>query len=511
MTTKRKTTKKSSKSFLAKSKFSPRQLALIAALCVAIGIYVVARTFAATVAGSLEGEAMTLPASGGSVATDTTAVGGQALKLTSLGAATGTLATTAPGTTVVLRAKGTQCQGAPQARITLDGKDAVLASISATSWTSYTATVTSDAASHAVTAALTNPFSSKSKGKNGCVRELYIDQIQVMDTSTPSPAPDATIPTVSVTSPADGATVSGTTNVTVSATDNVAVTKVDFLINGNTVSTVTATPYAYTWDTTAVTNASYTLAATAYDAAGNVATSAPVAVTVNNVTPTPTPTAITPNGPSGNWSIVFDDEFSGTSLDLTKWSPNWYGEGGKMNNVGTYAANATVAGGNLVLQLSSSTAGALVHTDYKTGRYQLPIGGYTEARVYFPGSSAEPIYNWPAWWASGPSWPAAGEHDIAEGLSGKLTVNYHSPSGAHNFGAIAGTWYNAFHTYGVHRKATSADVYWDGVLVKSYPTDDNGAGEELILNVGASGSRVAQLGDAGAVKVDYVRAWNPAL
>jgi hypothetical protein len=179
-----------------------------------------------------------------------------------------------------------------------------------------------------------------------------------------------------------------------------------------------------------------------------------------------------------------------------------------MNNVGTYAANVAVSGGNLLLTLASSTSGALVHTGYGTGRYQLPVGGYTEARVYFPGDSARPIYNWPAWWASGPSWPAAGEHDIAEGLSGNLTVNYHSPSGAHNQGTIAGTWQNAFHVYGLHRKATSADVYWDGRLVKSYPTDDNGGGEELILNAGASGSATAQTGTAGTVKVDYVRAWR---
>ena len=62
-----------------------------------------------------------------------------------------------------------------------------------------------------------------------------------------------------------------------------------------------------------------------------------------------------------------------------------------MNKVGTYAANVSVSGGNLNLVLASSTSGALVHTDYGAGRYQLPVGGYAEARISFPGDSSRPI------------------------------------------------------------------------------------------------------------------------
>jgi hypothetical protein len=136
--------------------------------------------------------------------------------------------------------------------------------------------------------------------------------------------------------------------------------------------------------------------------------------------------------------------------------------------------------------------------------FLLPVGGYAEARVLFPGNGTS-IYNWPAWWTSGPGWPAAGEHDIAEGL-GSLTVNYHSLSGSHNQGVIPGTWSNAFHVYGLHRKATSADVYWDGRLVKSYSTDDNGGAQSLLLNVGRGNTAV--YGTGSQVKVDYVRAWR---
>lgn len=212
-----------------------------------------------------------------------------------------------------------------------------------------------------------------------------------------------------------------------------------------------------------------------------------------------------PSGVAGNWSLTFDDEFNGSSLDTSRWSAM---EGNTVNNVTTHASNVSVSGGNLVLTLASSTSGAEVSSGPGDGAgsngYYLPIGGYAEARVYFPGSGST-IYNWPAWWTSGANWPSAGEHDIAEGL-GTMTTNYHSPSGAHNFGTISGTWSNAFHTYGIYRKATSADVYYDGTLVKSYSTDDNSVGHSLLLNVGSGNTAV--YGTGSQVKVDYVRVWE---
>ena len=49
--------------------------------------------------------------------------------------------------------------------------------------------------------------------------------------------------------------------------------------------------------------------------------------------PTPThtrhPRAVTPmpTGVPGDWTLKFDGEFNGTSLDTTKWSTGWYGSG----------------------------------------------------------------------------------------------------------------------------------------------------------------------------------------
>jgi len=97
-----------------------------------------------------------------------------------------------------------------------------------------------------------------------------------------SPTGDTTPPTVNVTSPARGATVSGTVDVTADAADAVGVTRVEFLVNGEVVATDTQPPYAFAWNTTAVSNGQHTLGARAFDAAGNQATDTDTVVTVSN-------------------------------------------------------------------------------------------------------------------------------------------------------------------------------------------------------------------------------------
>jgi hypothetical protein len=86
-------------------------------------------------------------------------------------------------------------------------------------------------------------------------------------------------------------------------------------------------------------------------------------------------------------------------------------------------------------------------------------------------------------------------------------VNYHSSSGAHNQGAIPGYWCGGYHVYTLNRQATKSDVYYDGVLVKSYATDDHSSPQYLVINIGAGAP--AAYGAASQVKVDYVRAWSP--
>ncbi len=109
-----------------------------------------------------------------------------------------------------------------------------------------------------------------------------------------NPFTDTQSPAVSITSPANGATVAGTVSVQVSATDNVGVTQVELYRDGVLIGTKTSSPYTFNWDTTTVANGTHTLTAKGYDAAGNSATSSAVSVNVQNDIVAPTASITSP-------------------------------------------------------------------------------------------------------------------------------------------------------------------------------------------------------------------------
>jgi hypothetical protein len=94
---------------------------------------------------------------------------------------------------------------------------------------------------------------------------------------------DTTPPSVTVTSPANSATVSGSVTLQANASDNVGVKSVQFRLDGaNLGSPLTTAPYSSSWNTAATANGSHTISAVATDAAGNQGSSAVVTVTVSN-------------------------------------------------------------------------------------------------------------------------------------------------------------------------------------------------------------------------------------
>ncbi len=94
---------------------------------------------------------------------------------------------------------------------------------------------------------------------------------------------DTTPPTTSITAPANGATVSGTVAINATASDNVGVTQMQILIDGTVAASNTnATTLSFNWNSASVANGSHTIVSKAFDAAGNVGTSATVTVTVSN-------------------------------------------------------------------------------------------------------------------------------------------------------------------------------------------------------------------------------------
>ena len=95
-------------------------------------------------------------------------------------------------------------------------------------------------------------------------------------------------PTVSITAPMTGASVSGTmvaitAMATASATYSLTIASVQFFVDGTSIGTVMTSPYTVNWDSTKVTSGSHSLTATATDSHGGTATSTAVMVTTTGM------------------------------------------------------------------------------------------------------------------------------------------------------------------------------------------------------------------------------------
>ena len=96
---------------------------------------------------------------------------------------------------------------------------------------------------------------------------------------------DTTPPTVTITSPQDGSTVSGSITITCISTDNKGVEKVELWVNGVTTNITDYTePYSLEWNTTLVNNGNYTITIRSHDLSGNKTDSESIIFTVQKPT-----------------------------------------------------------------------------------------------------------------------------------------------------------------------------------------------------------------------------------
>ena len=89
------------------------------------------------------------------------------------------------------------------------------------------------------------------------------------------------VPTVSITSPADGATVQGDVTIEVDATDDVGIDKVEFFVDGILLGEDLESPYEYIWSTRSLKDGDFSIEAAAYDTLGQKE-EASITVTVSN-------------------------------------------------------------------------------------------------------------------------------------------------------------------------------------------------------------------------------------
>ena len=124
---------------------------------------------------TLEAESMSVsPASAGHVIADSSASGGYALGLYQNSSASTNLSLPA-SISVVIRAKGQSCLGAPSMTVSIDGKAISTTTVSATSWTNYTTAATINAGTHTLSIAFTNALNAIV-----CSRRLYLDTVTVV-------------------------------------------------------------------------------------------------------------------------------------------------------------------------------------------------------------------------------------------------------------------------------------------------------------------------------------------
>jgi hypothetical protein len=121
----------------------------------------------------------------------------------------------------------------------------------------------------------------------------------------PAQPADTAAPTVSLTEPQNGTTVSGRIKLSASASDDVKVRDVQFLLDGKPIGAAVKTPpYSISWDTSSVTKVAHTLTARVHDTAGKSATSDAVNVTVAEPDTSPPTAEVTSPKPNAEVNDV---------------------------------------------------------------------------------------------------------------------------------------------------------------------------------------------------------------
>lgn len=181
----------------------------------------------------------------------------------------------------------------------------------------------------------------------------------------------------------------------------------------------------------------------------------------------------------GDYELIWSDEFSGSSLDTSKWGYQTGGWNGSNVQNCYVAANVTVDGGSLNIYGKYEpgySCGGSGTKDFTSGFVQTQnkvswTYGYFEARMKLPASNS----TWPAFWMSPQtstygSWPQSGEIDVMEAKGYDKTKMYSNAIWGNSSAdrqQQKGTYvvgdFTAWHTYGVEWSEGSLKYYVDGV------------------------------------------------
>lgn len=180
---------------------------------------------------------------------------------------------------------------------------------------------------------------------------------------------DSTPPSVTISTPTEGAAVSGTVNIEAAASDESGVASVQFKANGaNLGNADTTAPYNTNWDTTTLMNGIQTITAVATDVYGNTATSE-----VRTVTSSNTP-KITVTQPTNGQTI----EATAITITYTK-AGDWLPGDGKH-------AHFRLDGGPTKMDFDTDNNQSYTIADIPAGSHTLEAVVATGSHVEQPGT-----------------------------------------------------------------------------------------------------------------------------
>jgi beta-glucanase (GH16 family) len=252
--------------------------------------------------------------------------------------------------------------------------------------------------------------------------------------------------------------------------------------------------------------------------AATTTTTRATTTTTQPVTTTTVPSGPVPQGPGGTWNMVFDDEFSGSSVDTAKWSYCY--PWGACNNAGNnelewyQPQNVTEGNGALSLTARKQAAHGFAYTSgliQTDGKFDYKYG-YAEIRAKLPPGQGM----WPAFWMlpTSQAWPP--EIDAVEQYQDApddvtLTVHYGTSSNPQidQFDYVGPNFQTGWHIYGVDWEPSGITWYIDGHAVFHSGQVVN---EQMyiLLDLAIAGNPApnAQTPFPSSLQVDYLRVWQ---
>lgn len=231
-------------------------------------------------------------------------------------------------------------------------------------------------------------------------------------------------------------------------------------------------------------------------------------------------------------TLVWSDEFNGTTLDGNKWTAETGGGGWGNSELQYYkAANATVSSGSLKITAKKERVQANNYTSARIKTYFKGDWTYGrfEARIKLPKGAGL----WPAFWMMPTdsyygTWPKSGEIDISELIGSKPTnsfgtLHYGTSSTDHqykssNFFLNSGTFADAFHTFAIEWQAGIIKWFVDDNLYQTLTTADISPYAwpfdkrfYIILNLAVGGTLGGTVDNTifpVTMEVDYVRVYS---